>query len=147
MQPIHLAIGIVEGIVTAAILTFIYAARPQLLESTASDDSSDNSKPKSLTKGIIVFACIAIVAGTFLSIFASKNPDGLEWAIIGTAGENVFLGMQGHFAPLPDYESGLGSGSGISAAGIIGAVLVFALAGAAALIISIVKKNRKNAVK
>lgn len=31
MQPIHLAIGLVEGMVTAAILTFIYETRPELL--------------------------------------------------------------------------------------------------------------------
>jgi len=35
MQPIHLAIGIVEGLVTAAILNFVYAARPQILTTAA----------------------------------------------------------------------------------------------------------------
>ncbi len=35
MQPIHLAIGIVEGIVTAAILSFVYRMRPEILESAA----------------------------------------------------------------------------------------------------------------
>ncbi len=32
MQPIHLAIGIVEGCITAAVLTFVWQMRPQLLE-------------------------------------------------------------------------------------------------------------------
>ena len=31
MQPIHLAIGLVEGVVTAAVVTFIYSTRPELL--------------------------------------------------------------------------------------------------------------------
>lgn len=31
MQPIHLAIGAVEGLITAAVLVFIYKARPELL--------------------------------------------------------------------------------------------------------------------
>ena len=31
MQPIHLAIGLVEGAVTAAVLVFVYEARPELL--------------------------------------------------------------------------------------------------------------------
>ncbi len=31
MQPIHLAIGLVEGIVTAAVLCFVYEARPELI--------------------------------------------------------------------------------------------------------------------
>lgn len=32
MQPIHLAIGVVEGCITAAVLTFVWQMRPQLLE-------------------------------------------------------------------------------------------------------------------
>ena len=31
MQPIHLAIGLVEGIITACVLVFVYEARPELL--------------------------------------------------------------------------------------------------------------------
>ena len=31
MQPIHLAIGAVEGLITAAVLSFVYSARPELL--------------------------------------------------------------------------------------------------------------------
>ena len=31
MQPIHLAIGIVEGVVTAAVVTFVWQARPEVL--------------------------------------------------------------------------------------------------------------------
>ena len=150
MQPIHLAIGVVEGIVTAAILTFVFAARPGMLESSS-------KKPSPIKNIIIMFACIAVVAGTLLSLFASANPDGLEWSIIGTAGTDelethgrvfsAFAGIQERFAFMPDYETGYGSGSGTSAAGFIGAVLVFALAGAAALIIRIVKKRKKNAGK
>jgi cobalt/nickel transport system permease protein len=160
MQPIHLAIGIVEGIVTAAILSFVFEARPGMLESSAvSLKSMDDggSKPKSIKKVIIVFACIAVVAGTLLSLFASANPDGLEWSVIGITGADgletqgrifsAFSGLQERLAFLSSYEADVGGGSGTSAAGIIGAVLVFALAGAAAVVIRLVKKNRKNAVK
>ena len=31
MQPIHLAIGLVEGLITAAVLVFVYEARPEIL--------------------------------------------------------------------------------------------------------------------
>ena len=31
MQPIHLAIGLVEGLITSAVLYFIYEARPEIL--------------------------------------------------------------------------------------------------------------------
>ena len=36
MQPIHLGIGIVEGFVTAGVINFIKAARPEILESISS---------------------------------------------------------------------------------------------------------------
>jgi cobalt/nickel transport system permease protein len=32
MQPIHLAIGIVEGLVTAAVVVFVWEAKPEILE-------------------------------------------------------------------------------------------------------------------
>src|SRR3989339_132582 len=35
MQPIHLAIGIVEGLVTTAIVSFVWKARPKILEMAA----------------------------------------------------------------------------------------------------------------
>ena len=37
MQPIHLVIGMVEGLITAAVLCFIYDARPELLCNSESD--------------------------------------------------------------------------------------------------------------
>ena len=36
MQPIHLAIGIVEGFVTAGVINYVRAARPEILDSSAS---------------------------------------------------------------------------------------------------------------
>ncbi len=35
MQPIHLAIGLVEGLITAAVLLFVYQTRPELLQGAA----------------------------------------------------------------------------------------------------------------
>jgi len=60
MQPIHFAIGIAEGIITAAVLCFVHHY---------------NSRPA------ITFAIAAIFAGCILSPFASPYPDGLEWSI------------------------------------------------------------------
>ena len=39
MQPIHLAIGIVEGLITASIINFVWQARPELLEKAATGGS------------------------------------------------------------------------------------------------------------
>lgn len=32
MQPIHLAIGLIEGLITAAVLIFVFEARPELFQ-------------------------------------------------------------------------------------------------------------------
>lgn len=39
MQPIHLAIGLVEGLISAAVLVFIYEARPEMLWGYSTVDS------------------------------------------------------------------------------------------------------------
>ena len=160
MQPIHLAIGAVEGVVTAAILNFVFAARPQILTTNLSAAGSEypkSGKTAGIKNIIIVFACIAAALAAGFSLLASKYPDGLEWAVqraIGTAQPNTggepagfFASIQQHLAFMPGYDTSSGTGAGTPIAGLIGAVLVFALAGAAALIILAYKKKRKNAVK
>jgi len=157
-QCIPVVIGVVEGIVTAAILTFVYAARPQILLSSitpgisgASGTEVNTSSSLPVKKIIIIFACIAI-ALTGLSLFASQHPDGLEWAVFNTAGTNVpgaeggifdtFASIQERLSFMPDYDTAATGGFGAPVAGLIGAVLVFALAIAAVFIIRIVKKDR-----
>ena len=153
MQPIHLAIGVVEGIVTAAILGFVFAARPHIM--AAHLKKLPESPKNADVRIIIVFAIIALVTAGGLSLLASPYPDGLEWSVEGAgAGAPVAEGgVQGFFAALqerlsfmPDYGFKPGGG-GTPAAGLIGAVLVFAAASAAMLIIRIYKKKRNNAVK
>ena len=36
MQPVHLAIGLVEGLVTAGVINYVYTARPEIIESIKS---------------------------------------------------------------------------------------------------------------
>jgi len=85
MQPIHLAIGFVEGFVTAAILGFVYRMRPEIMEFVL---DREDVKSNVHRKVIIVFAVIALFVGSVLSQFASSNPDGLEWAVQKVAGDN-----------------------------------------------------------
>jgi cobalt/nickel transport system permease protein len=83
MQPIHLAIGVVEGFVTAGIVLFISKARPEILH------LSSNNKPSNALgyrKLLAVLLAAAIVSGGALSWFASDQPDGLEWTIAGITG-------------------------------------------------------------
>jgi len=150
MQPIHLAIGVVEGIVTAAVLVFVYKMRPELLESAAEHKKLPAVSVKKL---IITLSVITVVVAGGLSLLASSNPDGLEWAIGKTTGAealessgDVHQGaavLQENTAIMPDYDFKAGDGSGTSAAGLIGALITFAVAGVVGAAITIVKKRKK----
>jgi len=147
MQPIHLAIGVFEGIITAAVLCFVYKMRPEILESS-------NAQTKNV---VVAIAAAAILVGGLFSIFASEKPDGLEWAMEKTAGttELEFIdtiveradGIREATAIMPDYNfksaGEEASAAGTSTAGLLGAGLTFALAGGTAFVISAVKKRKK----
>ena len=92
MQPIHLAIGLVEGLITAAVLTFVFESRPELLRDV--DAASEGLAAKrSLKATIAILAVVALVVGGGLSLLASSNPDGLEWALFGNAEEGYAENM------------------------------------------------------
>ena len=83
MQPIHLAIGVVEGAVTVAVVSFVAKARPEILLG-ALEASASGSKP--LRKVSLAILLGAVVTAGCLSLIASKDPDGLEWAIARVTG-------------------------------------------------------------
>lgn len=132
MQPIHLAIGLVEGLVTASVLLFIYGARPEMLRGGV-----EGGARLSRWSMLAVTSLAALVIGGFLSLAASSCPDGLEWSMERVAGtaELVREGalhvaaadLAGTAAVLPDYSlPGLdGAGGGI-VAGIAGTLIVLA---------------------
>ena len=75
MLPIHLAIGAVEGLATAAVVIFISKAQPSLLR--PADLETGTVKIASWTV-LGIFAVAALLCGAALSWFASAYPDGLE---------------------------------------------------------------------
>ena len=89
MQPIHLAIGLVEGVATAAVLSFVARARPELLSPDLHEDAPRRS-PGPFVVGI--FAA-ALFTGGVVALFASGRPDGLEWSVARVA--------SAHGAPAP----------------------------------------------
>jgi cobalt/nickel transport system permease protein len=97
MQPIHLAIGIVEGFITAGVINYVRSARPELLESIAA--SRPLSSAVSVKKVVAAFVVLAVITGGALSWFASTHPDGLEWSIQKITGKT----------DLPEHEQGLGA--------------------------------------
>ena len=151
MQPIHLAIGFIEGLITTAVLCFVYEARPELIREIDTSDSRVTAK-HSLRTTIIVLAAAAAVIGGGLSLLASSSPDGLEWSLFGNSdagySENMGLdeenfgvsssaaetaeSIQNATAFLPDYSfSGSDSAAGTTVSGLVGSAMV---AGAAVLI-------------
>ena len=151
MQPVHLAIGLVEGLVTAAVISFVWKEAPDILRQAAQNQPIGRTSAKRV---VAVLMVLAVLAGGGLSWFASADPDGLEWSIQKITGEDelkpeddvhgYFADLQKKIAILPDYnfkkseaaaaEEKSESGSwpavdmGTSVSGLLGSVLTLILA-------------------
>lgn len=144
MQPIHLAIGLVEGLITTAVLLFIYETRPELIMELDTENTGVNNK-YSLKTTIAILAVIVGIVGGGLSLFASGNPDGLEWSMFGNAesgySENMGLDEENYGAAskaadtakeiqektafLPDYAFvGSDNAAGTTVSGLVGSAIV-----------------------
>ena len=142
MQPIHLAIGLVEGLITAAVLLFVYQTRPELLQGAAGTGAKNRCSRKA---ALAILAAAALVIGGGLSLLASSSPDGLEWSLFGNeeAGYSANMGLdeeqygaqsaaaekaaavQEKTSFLPDYGfADSDSAAGTSVSGIVGCVIV-----------------------
>ena len=125
MLPIHLLIGIGEGLATAAVIASLRRYRPDLLF----DATEPTSRPRTQFIAITVVAAllVASVAGTV----ASSRPDGLEWSIERTtAGVEIAESqsplhhraarIQRTTALLPDYEASMAGLVGVGATLAVG---------------------------
>jgi cobalt/nickel transport system permease protein len=167
MQPIHLAIGIAEGFISAAVLCFVYKMRPEIMESVFNRTAIISP----IKNVLAALAALTLFTGGVLAIFASSHPDGLEWAIEKTAGTTELetkgavmesaARIQKAAAFMPDYDfkgtasaGGADSGAvtpvagiGTPIAGVLGSLLTFLLAGITAFTIFTVKnKMRKKSL-
>jgi len=150
MQPIHLAIGLVEGLVTAGIIGYVKKVRPEILQSSAAYRPSAYSVP---AKDILItFVVLAVITGGALSWFASTRPDGLEWSIARVTGKGelaeqkqgisaALREIQEKTAFLPEYDfqpagkekagektpAWPGIAAGTSIAGIAGGAIVLGM--------------------
>ncbi|KFZ42666.1 cobalamin biosynthesis protein CbiM [Anoxybacillus flavithermus] len=147
MQPIHLAIGIVEGMATAAVISFVIKAKPELLTTTDTP----------MNRLIGTLGLLALTIGGIFSSIASSKPDGLEWSIFHTAGTDelhvtttlhtMLERLQQSLSLLPDYNLKSGNVSigwldlGTSISGIFGTFIV----AIAIMAPYIIKKWRKEA--
>lgn len=159
MQPIHLAIGLVEGLVTAAVLVFINETRPELLMDVNTSKLESSSRI-SVGKVVVILSVATVLTAGVFSLFASSNPDGLEWSLFGNeeAGYSANMGLdeeeygisssvadtaasiQETTAFLPDYGfKDNDSSVGTSVSGIVGIAIVAGVI----IAISSVKKSIK----
>ncbi len=135
MLPIHLAIGFVEGLITAVVLCFVYEARPELIFGAETVQKEDRFSMKTT---LTILGVAALVIGGFVSLFASAFPDGLEWSMERIAGTteleatgNVydkFAAVQESTSFLPDYAfTNSDSPLGTTISGIVGGLIVLAV--------------------
>lgn len=133
MQPIHLAIGLVEGLITAAVLSFVYEARPEMLWGIGKTGQAKGRL--SFAKTVTILGICAALIGGILSLFASGLPDGLEWAMERVAGTSELAAEGGAYAAaesvqstlsfLPDYAfKGSESAAGTTVSGLVGGLIV-----------------------
>ena len=170
MLPLHLAIGLVEGFITASLLGFIGKTRPEVLEMA---NGPARNKEFSIKPVLITLIVIAIFTGGLLSWFASPNPDGLEWSIARSSGNkalenpesgvhSLLSGLQEKIAILPGYDfrkqkdeqptDGEGKNAkadawplvsaGTSVSGLLGGAMSLALAGLIGFGIKIFQKRK-----
>ncbi len=158
MQPIHLAIGLVEGLITAAVLVFIYEARPELLWGYSWTEDRQQGGRFTYKGTVISLLAAAAVIGGLLSLAASSDPDGLEWSMeqVAETSELEAEGdvyeiagqIQGTTAVLPDYAwKNSESAAGTSFSGIVGGAVVILLCGGCCLLFRFFRNGRNGTVR
>ena len=168
MQPIHLGIGIVEGLVTAGVVTFVAKTQPQLLEISLPAGDKPTNSVRAVALSLLA---AAVITGAVLSWFASGHPDGLEWSMAKTSGTeeldtpehpvyDKLSGLQETTAVLPDYgfreaeeaaegetaESWPAVDVGTTVSGLVGGLLTLAIAVGIGFLLKLKRKTPELAV-
>ncbi len=130
----------------------IYEARPELLY--GSEPAFEENKGWfTLKKTLVVLFALTVLIGGGLSLFASSNPDGLEWSIERITGSTELEAAGGIYqaagsiqeatALLPDYAfKGSESALGTTFSGVAGGLLVIAVCIGACYAFKFFRKRR-----
>lgn len=155
MVPIHLAIGLVEGVATATIVTFVRRAQPDMIGRTATSDRAGTGR------ALAALAIITVAVAGVVSGFAATDPDGLEWSISRVTGSEQVSGedsgvhrlaeaVQERLALFPGYASNRGDHpSGATqkeksgAAGLVGGALTLTVVAALGVLLAIRGRSRR----
>ena len=154
MVSVHALIGIGEGVITALTVVAVYLVRPDLVFGLRGARIVGRERAvmvRRSTPWVIVIAglVVSLVAAVFVSRFASSSPDGLE----KVAADQGFLdhGQTSPMAvsPAADYAiPGLGDSSvSVALAGLVGVLVMAALAFGLFLILRASKRRRPNTAR
>lgn len=136
MLPIHLFIGIGEGLATAAVINVVRRYKPELLVEVRRRQAHPVRRRPG--RAMAAIAAAALLLGASFTWVASSDPDGLEWSIGKTAGQTELeaapddahraaAAIQERTALMPDYNTTLAGviGSGAILLAVFGASYLF----------------------
>ncbi|RMF09791.1 MAG: hypothetical protein D6762_02880 [Candidatus Neomarinimicrobiota bacterium] len=136
--PIHLAIGLLEGILTVAVLSFVLRLRPDRLTASQPVAASGNQR-----RTLLLFLLALVIAGG-LSQVASSRPDGLEWSLSRARFEpEASLTLQDHVSPFPDYRL-TDNQDNPALAGLVGVILTL---GVLAGVLSVLRRRSTHSLR
>lgn len=125
--PVHFVIGVVEGILTASLLFFLF-------ERHEFKGDFFKSSTQHERQVIRLFAILATITGGGLTLLASTYPDGLEWSVkqlaksghlvTGKTLQSTTASIQHSTSIMPGYTlNGINSAFAPSLAGLLGGLL------------------------
>lgn len=120
MQPIHLAIGLCEGLITFGIL-YVHAK---------ATEQNFTIRQQIACLGSAAFGCAAV-----FSSLASANPDGLEWSIAKIIGTDALPAEGGIYQAVHAIQQGISFLPDYTVTGITNPFLTTALAGTTGILI------------
>jgi len=113
MLGVHLLVGLVEGLITVAVLGYLQQVRPDIVV-----DSLPGKVRLSRKAVLATLLIFTIIIGAGISLLASDKPDGLEWSYAERPDQPDFESIisndsptveaadefQARFSLLPDYS-------------------------------------------
>lgn len=114
MLGVHLLVGLVEGLVTVAVLGYLQQVRPDIVIDSL--PGKVRLSKKAVLATLLIFT---VIIGAGLSLFACGYPDGLEWSYAERPDQPDFKSavenkdpriaavdnFQSKYSPMPDYSA------------------------------------------
>jgi cobalt/nickel transport system permease protein len=113
MLGVHLLVGLVEGLITVAVLGYLQQVRPDIVL-----DSLPGKVRLSRKAVLVTLVVFTIIIGAGFSLLACSLPDGLEWSYAERPDQPDFKSavenqdpritavddFQSKYSPMPDYS-------------------------------------------